>query len=246
MSKGPHEAEAPNKHSTAVTFTAMDHSQVNSTPGPLVQGDPLDITGLHGPEPLVCPPNEERPQRPPPAPPDVICPRRSTAAKNPAYNYTRRYNRTHKALLMEGGDPRGTLDAMADNEEEPTYDDKDSRDKEALAQGDISESENEVITRRYGVGHAINAREVTTFLGEIIAIIRHQPRLLYGPMIRKAHKTLAMPGQVVSRAIANLTTLATLVISEEEEGRGPFIGASTAYFFLGLRDDTTLQGSSRL
>ena len=100
FTKAPHEAETENHRSTAVTFAALDHPQVDNAPGPLVQEDPLDDAGLHDPEPLVHLPNEARPQRPPPAPPDVVRLWRSTAVRNPAYNYTRRYNRTHKAFLM--------------------------------------------------------------------------------------------------------------------------------------------------
>ena len=80
------------------------------------------------------------------------------------------------------------------------------------------------------MGLAIDGREVTSFLGETLVIIRHQPRSLYGPLIRKAYDALAMPGPVVSTAVADLTTLATLAISKEKEGRSPFIGAPTAYF----------------
>ena len=138
FTKAPREAEAENHRSTAVTFAALDHPQVDDAPGPLVQEDPLNDAGLHDPEPLVHLPNEVRPRRPPPAPPDVVHLRRSTAARNPAYNYTRRYNRTHKAFLMEGRAPLGTLSVLADDKEEPNYNNQDSWDEEALAQGEIS------------------------------------------------------------------------------------------------------------
>ena len=59
---------------------------------------------------------------------------------------------------------------LEDNKEEPAYNHWDSRDEEALAQGDISESKKKTITRRQGVGRAKNAREMKIFLGEVIVI----------------------------------------------------------------------------
>ena len=80
---------------------------------------------------------------------------------------------------MEGRAPWGTLSVLADDKEEPNYDNQDSWDEEALAQGEISKFEKEAITRRHGVGRTIYEREVMAFLGETIAIIRHQPRSFY-------------------------------------------------------------------
>ena len=114
------------------------------------------------------------------------------------------------------------------------------------AMGDVLESEKEAITRKHGVGRAIDARESTAFLGETIAIIRHKPKSTYGPLICKTYNTLAMPGSAILTAIADLTTLATLVISGEEEGRSLVVSTPTAYFSLALCDDTALRGSSRL
>ena len=76
--------------------------------------------------------------------------------------------------------------------------------------------------------------------------MKHQFRSSYGPLIRKAYNALPMTAQVLSAMVADLTSLATLAISEEEEGRSKFNGAPTTSFFLSPRDDTIIRGSSQL
>ena len=119
FTKAPREVEASIHCSTAVTFPAMDHPHVDDAPGPPIHGGLLDDACLHGPEPLRRLPSHERPQRTPPAPPDIVRPQRSMATKNTAYNYTPRYNRAQKAFLMEVWAPLETLAVLENDDEEP-------------------------------------------------------------------------------------------------------------------------------
>ena len=144
---------------------------------------------------------------------------------------------------MEVRATRGTLVDLEDNKEEPAYNDWDSRDEEALAKGENSEIEKKTITRSHGVGCANKGDDGIPWGSHCNQ--KHQLRSFYGPLNRKAYNALAMTAQVLSAMVADLTSLAPLAISEEEEGRSQFNGAPTTSFFLSQHDDTILQGSNR-